>query len=163
MPFRSGLSSQIAWQALLYGALVNRVQMGTHMPVPNDQILGQNTGLLPSPTFILQSPIAISPHHPQAFICQGTFMSHQIWAFVKGNLSQGFIMSSEKLLVGWGKAAWLERGQRGELMLVARHCFPYQCQLCHWLNTEPLDTLNCLNPKLQHISALSKGLFLVRQ
>lgn len=127
---------------------------GDPYAVFNDQILGQNTGPLPSPTFILQSPIAISPHHPQAFICQGTFMSHQIRAFVKGNLSQGFIMPSEKLLVGWGKAAWLERGQRGELMLVARHCFPYQCQLCHWLNAEPLDTLTCLNPKVQHISQI---------
>jgi hypothetical protein len=46
--------------------------MGTQMPVLNDQILGQNTGPLPSPTFILQSPIAVSPAPPQAFICQGT-------------------------------------------------------------------------------------------
>lgn len=40
------------------------------LPVLNDPVLGQNTGLPLSPTLSLRGLITISLHHRQAFICQ---------------------------------------------------------------------------------------------
>lgn len=49
--------------------------MGAHMPLLNDEILGQNTDPPSHPTFFLQSLIAISLYHPQELALEET-VSH---------------------------------------------------------------------------------------
>lgn len=47
-------SPQLAWQSSVYGLPVNRVQTGTHMPLLNDEILGQDKDQQPpTPPYIL--------------------------------------------------------------------------------------------------------------
>lgn len=93
----------LAWWSSVYGLLVSRVQMGTHMPQLNNDILArtQPTPTL-RPTFFSPSLLPISLCHPQELVVEGT-VSHP-WPRLWGRKVKGFIMPSPKLLAGWARA-----------------------------------------------------------